>query len=92
MTKEIKCVVKNQKTKDGSREFKVYFLVDKEGKLQKCKFTKAVTNVPSETCFIVVDTANLSHQKNTEYPCWWVRKIEEIKPYVKEQVEETLPF
>ena len=90
---KIKLIVKEYQTKDGSRKFNSYCLVDKEGHLNKCKFTKSVVNIPTQTCFIEVYADQLSHQTNIEFPCWWVRSIENVIAIEKKpHIEETLPF
>ena len=67
------------KTKEG-KKFDYYKLVDKNGKFTDVRFTRAVTNRPTEDSIIKVDVNNINYDKNRLYPCYWIREIEEMKP------------
>lgn len=66
------------KTKEG-KKFDYYKLVDKNGKFIDVRFTRTVTNKPTEDSIIKVDVNNISYDKNRLYPCYWIREIESMK-------------
>lgn len=77
-TYEIKVVVKEATTKDG-KPFNTYKVVQKDGKLVDCRFRKEVRNLPTKTCVMVVEKENIHLDSKREYPCYWVKAIEELK-------------
>lgn len=79
MSKElkIKVLVREATTKDG-RKFNYFKVVEKNGKLRTLKFTKQVARTPERDCYITVWPEDINLQTNVEYPCYWVREIEEI--------------
>ena len=86
---EIKVVVKEAKTKEG-KTFNTYRVVEKTGKLVDLRFRKDVKNVPTETCIMVVDKKDIHLDSKREYPCYWVKAIQELKPI--ELNTKELPF
>lgn len=91
----IEIIVKELKTKEG-KPFTAYKAVQKNGRLMDCSFTRAVTNLPKEDCYINVTRDNWNVDYNRKYPKLWVKKIESIsKITTKTQQnvnDEDLPF
>ena len=86
---EIKVIVKEQETKEG-KKFNTYKVVEKGGKIVDCRFRKEVTNLPKKTCVMVVKKENIHLDEKREFPCYWVKAIEELKEI--EIKEKDLPF
>lgn len=71
---------------DNGKKFLTFKAVEKDGTLRDLKFTMKVKNVPTGDCMIVVDSSNINLDKNRQYPCYWVKAIDEVKEIeVKEQ-------
>ena len=65
-------------TKDG-KPFDYYKLVDKHGKFTDLRFTRKVTNRPTEDSLIKVRKSDINYDKNRLYPCYWVKNIVSMK-------------
>ena len=86
---EIKIIVKEQETKEG-KKFNTYKVVESNGKLVDCRFRKDVEGLPKKTCIMVVKQENINYDERREFPCYWVKAIEELKDI--EVQEKDLPF
>ena len=82
MTKEIRVIVKTLKTHDG-KEFNAYSAYDKDNKRYKVKFTRAVKNLPEESCMLVLDSIDANVSEDAYGYVLWIDKIAETKPYEK---------
>lgn len=78
-TRTIKVIVKQKKTKEG-RVFNVYQAVTKNGRLIDCKFRKEVTELPTTTSLVTCFESDMNVQRNTEYPCLWIKAVQAIQP------------
>lgn len=82
MLKEIKIVkIVEMTNKTNGNKFNVYKTETKEHKLMDIKFTRAVKDIPTSTGILLVDSNNMSIDKNRKYPCLWVKEIEDFKPF-----------
>ena len=81
-TYQIRIFVEEHDTKDG-RQFTSYKCLEKSGKKRDLKFTREVKVLPTEDCFIVVAKNNINRDSLRQYPCYWVKQIEEIVPLEK---------
>lgn len=84
----IEVKVKEIESKENGNKFNIYKLVTKSKKLVDVRFTKNVTNLPKEDCVMVVKPENINYDKNRQFPCFWVKEIEEIKPIIKIKGED----
>ena len=78
-TKSIKIIVKERETKDSNgktKKFNTYKTTTKNGRLMDVKFRKEVTNLPTETCYAIIDIDCMNVDKNREYPVLWVSAVE----------------
>lgn len=75
---EIRIIVEEKETKDGSRKFTAFKAVMKDGSLMDARFTKGCNNVPNKSCTIVVLPDNANVDKNKLYPTLWIKAVEEI--------------
>ena len=83
MAKELKIKVvsvKEIKSKVSGQKFTVYQTVDKQGKLMDLKFRRTAQNVPSDKCWIYVDSDKCNVSRRTEYPVLWVETVNRIEP------------
>lgn len=83
MAKELKIKVvsvKEIKSKATGQKFTVYQTVDKQGKLMDLKFRRSAQNVPSDKCWIYVDSDKCNVSRRTEYPVLWVETVNRIEP------------
>ena len=99
MSKEIKIKIRPVEYADDKgkkKSFTAYKAVQKDGKMVDCKFRKAVDaeHRITEDCIIVVPDGEMNMTRNTEFPCLWVNKVDEIKPWPKTAAVNTddLPF
>lgn len=76
-TKKLKVVVTERKTAAG-RAFNVYKTFSKNGRATELKFRKEVTNLPTKSCYIVVNAEDINLNTSGEYPVCWVKAIQEI--------------
>ena len=76
----ITVLVEERKTQDG-RAFNTYKAVTKNGALVDLKFRKEVKNLPTEKSIILVSPDNINEARNTQYPTWWVSKVEGVEEY-----------
>lgn len=78
--KKIKVYVSRRKNNETGEEFNVYKALTKQGKID-LKFRKeiSVEQLPTHTCYILVDVNNLNVNQKFEYPVMWVSKIEAIE-------------
>lgn len=81
--KEIRLIANEVDGKDG-KKWLAFKAVKKDGKLIDCRFVRACNIIPTESCIIVVDPAEINIATNRLYPILWVKNIIEIKS-VKEQ-------
>lgn len=79
--------VKPITTKEGNK-FTAYKVLTKDGKIMDCKFTKDVTNVPTEPCIMIVNSDKCNVATNRQYPVLWVQEIIDIQEIVKESNSE----
>ena len=82
MAKELKIEVvevRDVETKSGLK-FKAYKTVDKNGKMFDLKFRRDAKNIPSERCYIFVDSDKCNVTRNTRFPCCWVNTVNRIEP------------
>lgn len=80
--KEIKIVQVKEITTKDNRKFNAYKTVDKRGKLMDVKFVQGCRNVPVKPCTILVDPDQCNVDTTRQYPCLWVKNVEEIKETV----------
>ena len=78
----ITVLVEEKKTQDG-RAFNTYKAVTKNGALVDLKFRKEVKSLPTEKSVILVHPDNINEARNTQYPTWWVAKVESIEEYTR---------
>lgn len=78
MTITIYVKVFEGKTKEG-KSFNYYKIVDKNGRFVDLRFTRTVTNRPTEDSLVEVKKENINYDKNRLYPCYWVKNIESIR-------------
>jgi len=71
--------VKDCTTKDG-RKFKAYRCVGSNGDTMDLKFTRDCHNVPTERCWILVDSDKVNVSRRGEYPVTWVKDINRVEP------------
>lgn len=65
--------------KDGSK-FNAYKILETAThKRVDLRFTRACVP-PIEDCIIVVQKSNINKDTNRDYPCYWVREIEDTLP------------
>lgn len=76
---EIRIIAEERETNDGSRKFKVFKAVQKDGSLMDTRFTMNCKNKPEKSCTIVVLPENANIDKNRQYPILWIKAVEEIK-------------
>lgn len=81
-TYQIRIFAEEHETKDG-KHFMSYKCLEKSGKKRDIKFTRDVEDLPEEDCFIVVAKCNINRDSLRQYPCYWVKKIEEVVPLEK---------
>lgn len=84
---KVRVKVQERQTKEG-KKFNVYKSVDNKGVFTDLKFTKACSEnspLPKEDCYIIVDVENINLDEQRLYPCYWVKKIEQIFPLEKER-------
>lgn len=86
---KIKLIVKQGTKKDG-KAFDYFKTADENGKLMDVRFTKDVKNVPSKTCFILVDEKDINLDSKREYPCYWIKHIVDIQEIA--YTNNDLPF
>ena len=82
---KIKMRVIAREIQNGSSSFMAFKTVDKKGNKYDLKFTKDCKNRPTESCFIVVNSENVSFDSRKLYPVYWVKEVEEIIPFEKEE-------
>lgn len=81
MAKEIKIKVTNVRDVDyNGRKFKAYHCLDGDGNNVELKFTRECHNVPTERCFIYVDSDKVNVNRKKEYPVVWVKDVNRIEP------------
>lgn len=85
----MKIYVKEGTSKDG-KKFTYFKTLDKNGKLVDVRFRQDVTNKPVKTCNIVVLADDVNLDTKREYPCYWVKAIQEIREI--EYTKNDLPF
>lgn len=78
MTITIYVKVFEGKTKEG-KPFNYFKIVDKNGRFVDLRFTRTVTNRPTEDSLVEVKKENINYDKNRLYPCYWVKSIESIR-------------
>lgn len=86
MAKELKIKVievKDVTTRDG-RKFKAYRCVDGKGNAMDLKFVQTAHNVPTERCYIFVDSDKVNVSHRGEYPVAWVKDVNRIELLQKE--------
>lgn len=71
--------VRECKTRDG-RKFNAFSTVDKTGTLMDLKFVTGCHNVPTDRCWIYVDSDKVNVSRKTEYPTVWVKDVNRIEP------------
>ena len=86
----LKIYVKEGEKKADGKKFNYYKTTDKQGKLVDVRFTKECRNIPTKTSMIVVKAENINLDIKREYPCYWVKAIEEIREV--EYKQNDLPF
>ena len=72
-------MVQERETKDSNgktKKFNTYKTTTKNGRLMDVKFRKEVTNLPTETCYAIINIDNMNVDKNREYPVLWVSAVE----------------
>lgn len=74
-------------TKEG-KPFDYYKLVDKNGKFTDVRFTRKVTNRPTEDSLLKVKIENINLDKNRLYPCYWIKQIESMRTIAEIQEEQ----
>ena len=77
-TKKIKVVVTEKTTKDG-RKFNTYHTFSKNDRRTELKFTKAVKELPSKTCYAVLNVEDMDLNTSGEFPVLWVRGVVEYE-------------
>lgn len=88
-TQQIELIVKELKTKEG-KAFRAYKAVTVDGKLMDVSFTREVKNLPEKNCIIEVANENMNLDKNRKFPKLWVKKIESIKEFQKQEHDKDL--
>ena len=73
--------VKEITAKQTGNKFTAYKAVTKQGKKIDCRFTKEVSILPTEPCYIVVDDDKANVDTNRQYPVLWVKEVKEILPF-----------
>ena len=83
---KIKMRVIAREIQNGNSSFMAFKTVDKKGNKYDLKFKKDCKNIPTESCFIVVDSANVNYDARKLYPVYWIsNQVEEIIPFEKEE-------
>lgn len=84
MAKEIKIKVTKVRDVDyQGKKFKAYQCLDGDGNTVDLKFTRDCHNVPTERCFIYVDSDKVNVNRKKEYPVVWVKDVNRIEPIEK---------
>lgn len=90
-TTRIKVIVTEKATKEG-RKFKTFKTFSKNGRATELKFRKEVENLPTESCYITVNTDDVNLNTSGEYPVCWIRgqilKVEPLGTVSEEQAEK----
>lgn len=84
--------VKVTEIKTETNTFNAYKALGKNKKWVDLRFTKDVTNLPKEDCYIIVHTDNINYTENYLYPRFWVREIEEIVPIETRTTQDATEF
>lgn len=71
--------VRECRTKDG-RKFNAFSTVGKDGTLMDLKFVTGCHNIPTERCWIYVNSDMMNVSRRTEYPTVWVKEVNRIEP------------
>lgn len=66
-------------TKDGTKFNAFKILETATHRRVDLRFTRNC-NPPDEDCFIVVQKSNINKDQNRDYPCYWVKEIEDTLP------------
>lgn len=75
-------------------DFLAYEGITSAGKKVELKFTRACKNVPNEVGKYVVEvpTTQISKDRTSIFNQYWIREVVSVKPFVKKDEYEELPF
>lgn len=92
----VEVIRKTGQNDNGKYDLLSYHGFDNKGKKVQFKFTRAVTNRPSEQgkFVIEVESTNMNKDETTRFNEYWIKKIESVKPYVAPQpvAKDEVPF
>ena len=74
-TKKIKIVVTEKTTTDGRKKFNTYHTYSKNDRRTEVKFTKDVKELPSKTCYAVINIEDMNLNTSGEFPILWVKGV-----------------
>ena len=74
-TKRIKVIVTEKTTKEG-KKFNSFETVSKNGRKVTLKFRKEVKDVPTATCYAIVNVDDINVNKSGEFPVVWVKAVQ----------------
>ena len=84
-TKKIK--IKVEQRESNGKKFNVYKTTTKNGRLMDVKFRKEVKELPTETCYAIIDIDNMNVDKNRDFPVLWVKAVESYETLTENSTE-----